>query len=360
MRNPLCAGTLQRQFHEQLAFWGWFIVAMAGCERQTNREHSANDATPFVAPSPQVAALSLSPSRLELGTLLPNQPVERTVELSNTSVGSVRFRESSTSSRCQWTQPLTELPVDARVHRTVRCQSDLHGPLKEQLTLTDERPNVPPTALEITATVVPLVAFEPSFVDLRPEFGQTVHADITAIGAKLQDARLKLEPTSPSVVSVSALPAKPGEPPRFRLTCRADQVGMHAGSLVAHTSLAEPATIALSWGCRVPGTLEVNPSNPYFNLKVSGDKAITIEVKSRQPGFEMRSVRIKEGPFTASTKPRNPDGSYSVEISVVNHEIPDEARSASGTLVIESNDLREPHKEVPLFGFGQINKVQPP
>lgn len=360
MRNTLCEGTLQRQFRKQFAFWGWFVALTTGCDRQTNREHAANNPTASVAPSPQFAALSLSPSRLQLGTLLPHQPVERTVELSNTSVGSVRFHESSTSSRCQWVQPLTELPADAKIPRTVRCQSDLQGPLEEQLTLTDERPNVPPTALEITATVVPLVAFEPSFVDMRPEFGQTVHADITVIGAKVKDARLKLEPMSSSVVSVTALPVKDGVPPRFRLTCRADRVGMHAGSIVAHTGLPEPADISVSWGCRVRGTLEVSPSNPYFNLKVSGDKAVTIEVRSRQPGFEIRSVRIKEGPFTASAKPRNPDGSYSVEIRVVNHEIPDEARSASGTLVIESNDLREPHKEVPLFGFGQINKVEQP
>ncbi|HEY5960892.1 MAG TPA: hypothetical protein VIV60_30260 [Polyangiaceae bacterium] len=360
MRNTLYAGTLERQSCKQLAFWGWFVVATTGCDRQTNREHAANNPAPSVAPSPQLTALSLSLSRLEIGTLLPNQPVERTLELSNTSVRSVRFRESSTSSRCQWVQPLTELPLGAKVPRTVRCQSDLQGSLKEQLTLTDERPNVPPTVLEITATVVPLVAFEPSFVDLRPEFGQTVHADITVIGTKVKDAKLNLEPTSSSVVSVTALPVKNGVPPRFRLTCRADRVGMHAGSVVAHTGLPEPADISVSWGCRVPGTLEVYPSNPYFNLKVSGEKAVTIEVRSRQPGFEIRSVRIKEGPFTASAKPRNPDGSYSVEISVVNHEIPDEARSASGMLVIESNDLREPHKEVPLFGFGQINKVQHP
>lgn len=360
MRNTLCGGTLQRQFRKQLAFWGWFVALTTACDRHTNREQAANNPTPSVVPSPQLAALSLSPSRLELGTLLPNQPVVRTVELSNTSAGSVRFRESSTSSRCQWIHPLTELPMDARVTRTVRCQSDLQGPLKERLTLTDERFNVQPTTLEVTATVVPLVAFEPSFVDLRPEFGQTVHADITLTGAKVKDARLKLEPTSSSVVSVTALPAKNGAPPRFRLTCRADRVGMHAGSIVAHTGLPEPSDISVSWGCRVPGTLEVYPSNPYFNLKVSGEKAVTIEVKSRQPGFEIRSVSIKEGPFTVSARARNPDGSYSVEISVVNHEIPDEARSASGTLVIESNDLREPHKEVPLFGFGQINKVQHP
>lgn len=360
MRNPIRRGTLQRRFGQEFVFGGWFVALTTGCDRQTSREHLASRAVPSAEPAPQSPAVSLSPSHLELGSLLPNQPVERVIELANASASIAHFRESASSNRCHWVEPLTELPVGVRLKRTVRCQSDLQGPLKEELTLADERPNVPPTVLEISATVVPLVTFEPSYVDLRPEFGQTVHMDVSVTGAKVKDTRLKLEPTSPSVVSVTALPKKSGEPPQFRLTCRADRVGMHAGSLVAHTGLTDPAKVSVSWSCRVPGTLEVNPSNPYFNLKVSGDKAVTIEIKSRRPGFEVRSVRVKDGPFTASVQPRNADGSYSVVVSVLNDEIPDETRSASGTLVIESNDVREPHKEVPLFGFGQINKVEHP
>lgn len=55
----------------------------------------------------------------------------------------------------------------------------------------------------------------------------------------------------------------------------------------------------------------------------------------------------------------NLDGSIPITIRVKNHEIADEARAATGKLLIQSNDAREPHKEVPLFGFGKINKVAP-
>jgi hypothetical protein len=49
-----------------------------------------------------------------------------------------------------------------------------------------------------------------------------------------------------------------------------------------------------------------------------------------------------------------------VAARVKNGEIPDEARAATGKLLIQSNDTREPRKEVPLFGFGKVNKVARP
>jgi hypothetical protein len=135
---------------------------------------------------------------------------------------------------------------------------------------------------------------------------------------------------------------------------------MHAGSLILTTGIAQQPEITLSWGCKVPGTLEVNPTNPYFNLKVSGDKAVTLEVKSRQPGFKVLSARVTEGPFTATLGVPNDQGVYDIVVTVQNSRVPDEARAASGKLLIVSNDRTEPRKEVPLFGFGQINKVERP
>jgi hypothetical protein len=52
-----------------------------------------------------------------------------------------------------------------------------------------------------------------------------------------------------------------------------------------------------------------------------------------------------------------PDGSTPVTVRVNNGEIPNEARAVTGRLLIESSDEREPRKEVPLFGFGRVNKV---
>jgi hypothetical protein len=103
----------------------------------------------------------------------------------------------------------------------------------------------------------------------------------------------------------------------------------------------------------------VEPSNPYFNLHVSGDRATTITVSSSHPGFAVKSASVTEGPFSATLEKPNSDGSNPITVRVKNNQISDEARSATGKLLIQSNDPREPSKEIPLFGFGKINKVAP-
>jgi hypothetical protein len=213
----------------------------------------------------------------------------------------------------------------------------------------------------VERSVEPLLAFDTSFVDLRPEFGTSVYQEVAVVGAKFGDAKPSLDRNEPSsVITVNELPKKTNEAFRFRITCKGDRVGMHAGSISLKTGLAEPPVLSLSWGCRVPGTLEVNPSTPYFNLKVSGERAVIVEVKSAQPDFTVRRVRIKDGPFSATFEPSEQRGAYHVVIKTLDEKIPDETRGLSGTLLIESNDRREPLKEVPLFGFGQINKVRRP
>jgi hypothetical protein len=135
---------------------------------------------------------------------------------------------------------------------------------------------------------------------------------------------------------------------------------MHAGSLVVETGIAEQPTLTLSWGCRVPATLDVEPANPYFNLRASGDRATTIVVRSSRSGFLVKSARVLDGPFRATLERPNPDGSTPITLRVRNDQIPDEARSATGRLLIESNDEREPRKEVPILGLGKVNKVEKP
>jgi hypothetical protein len=141
------------------------------------------------------------------------------------------------------------------------------------------------------------------------------------------------------------------------VSCQGDKVGMHAGSLLVDTGLREQPSLTLSWGCRVPGTLQVEPSNPTFNLRISGDRATTITVKSRHPGFAVKAAKVTEGPFNATLERPTPDGSFPITVRVNNRQIPDDARSAAGKLIIQSNDPREPSKEIPLLGFGKINKV---
>lgn len=298
-------------------------------------------------------ALELAPARLDLGTLTQNQPARATVQLRNLGPF-VRPSLAASSARCRGQGLPESLAPGQTATLTVICQSDLLGPLQEQLVLLDG--DVLAT-LAIAGKVEPLLGFDTTFVDLRPDFDQTQSADVHLTGARAAQARPKLTTSGGDMVTVTPLPAVAGAVPGFRIACRGHKVGMHAGSLVVATGLPEPPTLTLSWGCRVPATLQVEPSNPYFNLHVSGERATTITVSSTHPGFAVRSAKVSEGPFTAIVEKPNPDGRIPITIRVKNHELPDDARSATGKLLIQSNDPREPSKEVSLFGFGRINKV---
>lgn len=304
--------------------------------------------------------LEFHPKRLELGTVTQNETATHRVELRNSASNLVRLRETSSSSRCRWETPVAELIPGEKVTRSVVCQSDLLGPLREQLSLVDDRPGASKITLDIVGTVEPVVGFSTAFVDLRPEFGKTQSQELRLLGLRAAKAQPRVTSTGGDMVSVSMLPHVDGSPAVFLVSCKGERVGMHAGSLVFETGLPIPASLTVSWGCRVPGTLEVTPSNPYFNLRVSGERATTITAKSSQSGFVVNSVRVLEGPFSATLEKVTEDGSYPITIKVQNRKIPDEARSAAGVLLIQSNDAREPRKEIPLFGFGQVNKVERP
>ncbi|MGC4063689.1 MAG: hypothetical protein QM784_03415 [Polyangiaceae bacterium] len=133
---------------------------------------------------------------------------------------------------------------------------------------------------------------------------------------------------------------------------------MHAGSIRFGLPKGAGPDAALSWGCKVKGTLTVDPATPYFNLRQSGDRATTVMVKSTKPGFKVLAARVTEGPFVAEVGPRASSGEYPIIVRVLNRLVPDEARAATGTLLVSSNDETEPRKSIPLFGMGHVNKVE--
>jgi hypothetical protein len=301
-------------------------------------------------------ALALVPPRLDLGVLVEDEAARATVELTNAGA-TLRLRPAASSARCRW-QGLPEAIAErTTVPLSVECQSDLLGPLHEELTILDATDDHVVATLRIAGNVEPIIGFDTAFVDLRPELGQTASVEVHLIGKRAAQAAPKVTSTGADLVTAVLLGAPAGSARGFRVSCKGDRVGMHAGSLVVETGVADRPTLTLSWGCRVPATLDVQPANPYFNLRVSGDRATTIRVTSSQPGFAVSSARVIEGPFRASLAKPDPDGSIPITIRVNNDAVPDEARAATGTLLILSNDRREPRKEVPLFGFGKVNKA---
>lgn len=329
-----------------LGLWLAAAIAAGGCRSQDKPARRS--------------ALDFAPPRLDLGVLVENEPVRANVDLHNPGAWEVPVRQVSSSARCQWQGIPATIAPRTTAHLSVACQSDLLGPFAESLSVLDAAQGGALATLQIDGKVEPLIGFDTAHVDLRPEFGQTVSADAQLIGKHASTASPRVTSTGGELVTAAAIPSDGGHRQGLRVSCQGRRVGMHAGSMVVDTGVPARPKLTLSWGCRVPATLEVEPSTPYFNLRASGDRAMQIRVRSSQPGFLVKAARVVEGPFRATLQKPVPDGSTPITIRMQNDAIPDEARAASGRLLIESNDQREPRKEVPLFGFGKVNKVAVP
>ena len=137
--------------------------------------------------------------------------------------------------------------------------------------------------------------------------------------------------------------------------------GTHVGNLVFETGLEAPPRLLLPYSCRVRGTLQVEPTNPYFNLRVSGPKRVRLLVRSTEPGFRVDTAEIVQGPFATRILARGvaeealPSDAVAIEISVREQELSSATRGYHGLLRIHSTDRSEPVKEVSLFAFGKLN-----
>jgi hypothetical protein len=135
-------------------------------------------------------------------------------------------------------------------------------------------------------------------------------------------------------------------------------VGVHVGNVVLETGLSELPTLTLPYSIRVSGTLEVSPTNPYFNLRDPGAHAKTITVRSTAPdaaAFQVLAADIVSGPFAATVQKVGP-GLFHILVRVRETDVPGGDRGVLGRLLIRSTDATEPTKEIPLFGFGSLDR----
>jgi hypothetical protein len=231
--------------------------------------------------------------------------------------------------------------------------------MREGLVIHSNDPNTPKTSIQLLANVTPLLAFDTQNIDLKMFFGEERAQEVRLVGTLVDEARVKLKDKGIADVDIEPLPAETGKGIGFRIHCRGRKVGMNVGNLFITTGLDRPKEIAMPYACKVGGTLEVNPTNPYFNLKVSGAKAVTIDVRSSQSNFEVLAVHVAEGPFAASFEHAPNGPSFLVKVTVLDDHIDDETRGITGKLVVVSNDRTEPQKEIPLFAMGQVNRASP-
>jgi hypothetical protein len=312
------------------------------------------------APPPAAPKIKLDVFRVDMETGIQDETMQKTVLVHNEGALALEIGDITASRFCSATiEPKVIEPAGAG-QLAVTCRSDLYGPMREGINIHSNDPKLPLVTLQIVAQVTPRLAFDVPSVELKMPFGEERSQDVGLVGTLIEKARIRSK--GPAVPDVDVIPSssQPDKVRSYRIHCRGRKPGVHSGNIIITTGLERPNEIAVPFACNVVGTLEVSPTNPYFNLKVSGEDAVRIKVRSSQPGFEVQSVRITEGPFAARFEHAEDDNTYQIHVTVLKDRIEDEARSATGTLLIISNDRTEPKKEVPLFGTGRVNKVPAP
>jgi hypothetical protein len=312
------------------------------------------------APPAPTPSLRFEPARLELGRGDQDEELRGTVTVRNAGTAPLLIGRVDRSRFCSGRIGVETIAPGGVAELSVSCRSDLYGPLREGIDLHPADPSLPVATLPIRAEITPRLAFDVPGVDLAMPFGEERALEVHLVGRLAGQSRPRLVAAAGADSDITPIPPAPGKGPGYRIRCRGRKVGSNGGNLVVATGLDQPAEVAIPYACRVKGTLEVSPSNPFFNLKVSGDKAVRLTVHSAQPGFEVQAVRVTSGPFAARFEHAEDDGTYRVDVTVLSERIADETRAATGTLLIVSNDRTEPRKEVPLFGSGRINKVAVP
>jgi hypothetical protein len=311
-------------------------------------------------PSPPAPRLVFTPERLDLGSLVQDQEARGTVVVENDGTEVLQVRGVDPSRFCSGRIEPAAIAPGQSANLVVTCRSDLHGPLREGIDIRSSDPRLPKARVQVVGEVMPLLAFDLPVIALEMSFGEERSQDVRLVGTLAAQARPRLTGAAAPDTEILPLPLPSGRIGGYRLHCLGRKVGANAGNIVLDTGLPRPREIAIPYACTVTGTLQVEPSNPYFNLKVSGERAVRITVSSLQPGFEVRSVRVTDGPFAARFAHAEDEDTYRIDVTVQSERIADETRAIVGKLLIESNDRAEPRKEVPLFGSGRINKVAAP
>jgi hypothetical protein len=332
------------------------LPCLLACQKSTRKDAAPRPSAAVEQPAPRI---KLSQARYELGPFVQDEEVHGSIVLSNSGSLPLQIDTVEPSRFCSGNVTPSTVAPGASAQVEVTCRSDLYGPLSEHLVIRSNDPATSKAALDLVGNVTPILAFDTTNVDLKMPFGEDRNQEVKVEGSMLDKARIKL--VSPSIpdVDIESLPASAGKIRGFRIHCKGRKPGMNVGNLIISTGLERPKEVAIPYACKVAGTLEVSPTNPYFNLKVSGPKYLFIQVRSSQPHFEVQAVHVTEGPF-AATFEHAPEGEFfRVKVTVLYDHIEDDTHGVTGKLVIVSNDRTEPQKEMPLFGFGQVNRATP-
>lgn len=322
------------------------LAASAGC-----------DPPPLAPAEPW---LVVTPAALHLGEVEQGTALVFGLRVGNRGAALLRLEGLAGSTACRADAPWPTVGPDSEARIDLSCQTASHGPFRTEPRLLSNDPRAP-LPLLLQATVLPLLALDHPLVDLEVSPGQVAVREVQLIGTR----RLEAQPTlvNPSVngLETELLPADEEHGPRLRLRFTGERAGTEVGELTLRTGLTTPTELVLHYRARVRGTLSVEPTTPYFNLRLAAGRRRLLRVMSPQPGFRLLAAEVTRGPFLARSLGQiaGEPTTYLVEVTVAAARVDPEVRGFTGRLRLTSTDRSEPVRELPLVAMGEVGAADP-
>jgi hypothetical protein len=331
------------------------VVASTAC----NERHSRAAPSPTEVSPPRTSTIVCDSTSHDFGDVVQGARLTHGFPVKNSGSLPLSIERVEKSYSCVVVDPPTplELAPGASAVLQVDCDTrDRQQWLKEALVVHSNDRRAPELTLGVAARIEPLLALTSILVELTTAFGGKRTEDVRLQGRLASEAKLELQQVEGTGPKVMVLSGNGGEAQRLRLTLAGKQVGTGVGRIFLSTGLENPSQLVLSYSWRVTGNLEVDPSNPYLNLRELGPKEVVLRVKSSRADFRLDAVRVAQGPFEARFQPDQAAGGYTVSVRAIEGRISDDERGVPGKILLVSNDPAEPHKQVDVFAFGRVNR----
>ena len=334
-----------------LSIAGMSSVALSqGCSRGKGGNRAPADAA-IGAPKIEVA-LKL----FDFGTATEGDKLTHVFEVKNTGTANLVLDRATTSCGCTSAVIRSrEIPPGGTGEIEVTFDTTARrGANRKSVTLLSNDPNSPRSQLEVAVNVESLLAFEPFFVRLTPEYGEEQIHEAWLVGKLVDTAKIAItEQGDDKEVTVERAEKTEGDKKvqglRFKL--KGKKVGYGSGRVVVSTGIETPKELVLRYSWNVKGNLRILPAQLYFDDKRPEARERSLHISSSKGDFRLKEVQVQSGPFKAVVQKPDAGTVAGYDVKVTLQETPSpkpDATGEVGKLVILSNDPLEARKEVSL------------
>lgn len=306
----------------------------------------------------------------DFGTVTEGDTVKNTFVIKNDGPNLLKVERVQTSCGCTVAELKTkEIAPGATGEIDVAFNTQGRpGDQSKIITVLSNDPTTPRLNLTIKAKVETLLGFD------QPRYAasKTMHVGDTEtieawISGKLADtAKLTLDQvTGGDDAKVELVTKTEGDKTRqgVKVTLKGSKIGNYHGSVALATGVEKVPRLMFPFSWNVLGNVEVIPRAIYYATGPQTGPAVkderVLQVKSRLPEFKLKSVKVKDGPFTATINKPDAGAGYEVRVNVTDRAKLEKMNGSE--LELSTNDPIEPSISVPItISSGRPRMAPPP